>query len=74
MKFNEQADQYLQDLYQSVGAITPQQRYNTLFMKLGYHLDGSVLTFSHNPTWEQMAGMLEYEVLENEGLIPIVSC
>lgn len=73
MKFNEKADAYLKSLYKSVGATTAEQKYNTLFMKMGYHLDGSVINFSHNPSWEQKQGMMEYEVLEHEGLIQIVS-
>ena len=73
-KFNEKADKYLKDLYDSVRAITPEQKYNTLFMKLGYHLDGTVINFSHSPTWEQKQGMMEYDMLEREGLIEMVYC
>jgi hypothetical protein len=71
-KFNEKADKYLKDLYESVGAITPEQKYNTLFMTLGYHIDGTVINFSHSPTWEQKQGMMEYDILEREGLIDLV--
>ena len=74
-KFNEKADKYLKDLYESVGAITPEQKYNTLFMKLGLHLNGSVNNFhagKSEPTWEQKRGCLEYEVLEHEGLIELI--
>jgi hypothetical protein len=71
-KFNEKADAYLKALYDSVGAITAEQQYNTLFMALGYHLDGTVVSFSHDPTWEQKRGMTEYELLEREGLIELV--
>ena len=72
MKFNEKADAYLKALYDSVGAITSEQKYNVLFMKLGYHLDGTAINFSHNPTWEQKQGMMEYDLLECEGLIELV--
>ena len=72
VKYNEAADKYLNDLYSSVGATTPEQQYNTLFMKLGYHLDGTVVNFSHSPTWEQKRGMMEYDLLEREGLIDLV--
>ena len=72
MKYNEKADAYLKALYESVGAITAEQQYNTLFMALGYHLDGSVVNFSHSPSWEQKRAMMEYELLEREGLIELV--
>lgn len=72
MKFNEKADAYLKALYESVGATTAEQQYNTLFMKLGYHLDGTVVNFSHEPTWEQKRGMMEYEILERKGLIELI--
>ena len=73
-KFNKQADEYLNTLYKSVGETTPEQKYNTLFMKLGYHLDGTVISFSHNPSWEQKQGVLEYDVLERESLIEMHYC
>ena len=72
MKFNEKADEYLKALYESVGATTAEQRYNTLFMKMGYHLDGTVINFSHDPNWEQKQAMMEYDLLEREGLIELV--
>ncbi len=72
MKYNEKADAYLKTLYESIGAISSEQQYNALFMKLGYHLDGSVINFSHNPTWGQKRNMLEYELLEREGLIELI--
>jgi len=71
-KFNEKADAYLKALYDSVGAITPEQKFNTLLLKLTQ--DGSTYNFSHDPSYEQKQGMLEYELLENEGLITLVSC
>ena len=70
MKFNEKADAYLDALYKSVGASTPEQRYNTLILKLGY--DHQFIGFSHNPSWEQKQAMLEYDILEREGLIEMV--
>ena len=69
MKFNEIADEFLEELYQSVGASTPEQKYNTLVLKLGYQ--DHTINFSHNPTWEQKQAMLEYEFLEREGLIEV---
>lgn len=69
MKFNEQADSYLDTLYKSVGAITAQQQYNTLILALGYGDD--TIGFSHDPTWEQKASTLEYDLLERQGLIKI---
>ena len=73
-KLNEKADKYLKDLYESVGVIAPEQKYNVLFMKLGYHLDGTIINYSHNPTWEQKLGTLEYDLLEQDGLIEVVYC
>jgi hypothetical protein len=74
MKFNEKADEYLKSLYESVGATTAEQQFNTLFMTLGYHIDGSVLNFYTypEPTWEQKRGCLEYDLLERKGLIELV--
>ena len=72
MRFNEKADAYLDALYKSVGATTDEHKFNTLYLKLGYEIDGATLTFSHSPTWEQKRGMLEYELLEREGLIELV--
>lgn len=71
-KFNEAADVYLESLYQSVGAISAEQKYNTIYMKFGYHLDNAVINYSINSTWEQKQTMMEYELLEHEGLIKIV--
>ena len=61
------ADKFLKDFYKSVGAKTWEQKFNALELKLG---DGPG-SFSHNPTWEQKTGMLEYIILENERLIEI---
>lgn len=60
MKFNEKADAYLDVLYKSVGATTAE---------LGY--DHQFIGFSHDPTWEQKQSVLEYDLLEREGLIEI---
>lgn len=62
MKFNKEADQYLDNLYDSVGAKTWNQKYNLLTLLLGQ------CSFSHNPTDEQKVGAMEYEILEREGL------
>ena len=70
MKFNEKADAYLDALYKSVGAVTPEQQFNTLLLKLG--VEHQFIGFSHNPTWEQKVAMLEYDILEREGLIEMV--
>ena len=69
MKYNKDADKYLKVLYQSVGAKTWTQKYNTLMLKLGI-VEGSQC-FSHEPTMRQKVGMMEYELLERENLIEL---
>jgi len=69
-KFNKKADKFLEDLYNSVGAKTWEQKYNTTLFKLGYKSES--VSFSHDPTWEQKTGMMEYDLLEGEGLITLV--
>ena len=71
-KFNVEADAYLKSLYDSVGATTPEQKYNTIYMKLGYHIDNVTINFSHDPSWEQKQAMMEYDILEREGLIQLI--
>lgn len=67
MRFNSIADAYLEKLYASVGAVTDEQKYNTLMLKMG--INDSNISFSHDPTWEQKKAMLEYDLLANENLI-----
>lgn len=69
-KFNKKADKFLKDFYNSVGAKTWEQKYNASLLKLGYTMES--VNFSHNPTWEQKTGMMEYDLLEGEGLIKLV--
>jgi hypothetical protein len=65
-RYNEKADKYLVELYDSVGATTWTHKYNLLTLILGQ------CTFSHNVTDEQKTGAMEYEILEREGLIELV--
>ncbi len=65
-RFNKKADAFLQALYESVGATTDEQKYHTITLKLGY--DEKNIGFSHNPTWAQKTAMMEYDLLEKEGL------
>lgn len=69
MKFTQLADHYLENLYEGVGAKTPEQKYNTLVLALGASED--TINFSHNPSWEQKQTMLEYELLEKKRLIEL---
>jgi len=66
-RYNDKADKFLTDFYESVGAKTWEQKFNLLQLKLG-----GTNSFSHHPTWEQKVGMLEYELLEKERLIELV--
>lgn len=70
MKYNAEADKYLSELYRSAGAETWKQKFHTLEGALA--IVPNTTSFSHKPTWRQKAGMLEYDVLENEGLINLV--
>ena len=71
MKYNAKADKYLSNLYRSVGARTWQQKFRTLELALRIVADSS--SFSHNPTWRQKVGMLEYELLSNNQLITLTT-
>jgi hypothetical protein len=71
MKYNQAADDYLMALYGSVGATTWEHKFNTLMLKMMVVPEHQA--FSHYPTIEQKVGMLEYELLEREGLIELVS-
>lgn len=74
MKYNEKADDYLETLYNSVGAKTWEQKFNTLLLKMGHK--ASSFSFSTFPatevTWEQKVGALEYELLDRMRLIELV--
>lgn len=67
--FGEIPDKFLADFYASFGAVTTEQKMNLLDLKLGgqrsYHAMGGEVTN------EMMLGCLEYEILEQEGLITI---
>jgi hypothetical protein len=65
-RFNKEADQYLTDLYDSVGAKTWNQKYNLLTLILGR------CNFSHDPTDEQKTRAMEYEILDRGGLLELV--
>jgi hypothetical protein len=69
MKYNHAADKYLEELYESVGAKTAKQKYNTLILKLEYQND--TINFSHSPSWEQKQTMMEYVLLEQMQLIEL---
>ena len=66
MRFNEKADKYLEEFYNSVGAKTWEQKLNLLTLKLG------PCSFSHNATAEQKVAAMEYELLYNAELIELV--
>lgn len=70
MKYNVEADEYLNNLYKSVGAKTDKQKYHTLELKLG--IVPGTQSFSHPLSWGQKVGILEYEVLECKELITLV--
>ena len=69
MKYNKKADAFLNELYTSKNAKTPEQKYNVLMLEL--KINPNEQAFSHNPSWEQKQGMLEYELLECKGLIKL---
>ena len=69
MKYNKKADKFLKDFYASVGAKTWKQKYNLLEMRLD--IVPGTQSFSHNPTWRQKVGMMEYEFLERNELIEV---
>jgi hypothetical protein len=68
MKFNKIADDYLQELYNSVGAVTIQNKIKLLSLIL----DGEGNISSRGRVTEAMRlGVLEYEMLESAGLIQL---
>jgi hypothetical protein len=70
-RYNAEADKYLHELYASVGAMTWEQKYHTLCLKM--NVDPRDQSFSHNPTWQQKAAMMEHEVLSARGLITLTT-
>lgn len=66
MIYNEEADKFLDDLYQSVGAISDTQKFNLLTLILG-----GTFCFSHDPSDAQKVAMLEYDLLHRHGLIEL---
>jgi hypothetical protein len=68
MKFNKIADDYLEELYNSVGAVTIQNKIKLLSLIL----DGEGNISSRGRVTEAMRlGVLEYEMLESAGLIQL---
>ena len=70
MKYNKKADKYLADFYRQKKAKTAEQKFHAIRKKFKYALRD--MSFSHDPTWEQKQGMMEYELLERLDLIKIV--
>lgn len=69
-KYNKQADAFLTKLYDSVGAKTPAQKFETLRLKLGggeYHFHA----MGNHVNDEMRAAALEYEILSQERLIEL---
>lgn len=69
MRYNEKADSYLENLYKSVGATTWEQKYHVLCLKMDILPRDQ--SFSHDPTWEQKVGMMEYDFLDRMRLISL---
>jgi hypothetical protein len=69
MKYNKKADKYLADFYCQKKAKTAEQKFHAIRKELKYAWRD--MSFSHNPTWEQKQGMLEYELLDRENLIEL---
>lgn len=69
MKYNKKADKYLEGFYRQKKAKTAEQKYHAIRKKLKYAIRD--MSFSHDPTWEQKQGMLEYELLERMDLIQL---
>ncbi len=63
MIYNEEADKFLEEFYNAVGATTWEHKYNLLILKLGS------CNFSHNSSTEQKVRCLEHELLEAMQLI-----
>ena len=66
MKYNKKADEFLNELYDSVGATTDSHKYNLLSLILG-----GTFCFSHSPSDLQKVAMLEYDLLHRHGLIEL---
>lgn len=69
MKYNKKADKYLTDFYRQKKAKTAEQKFHAIRRKLKCALRN--MSFSHDPTWKQKQGMLEYELLEQLGLVTL---
>lgn len=74
MRYNEKADDYLDSLYNSVGAKTWEQKYHTLCLKMNVRPeDQSFHSFPGGEVnWEQKVGCMEYELLDEMRLIKLV--
>jgi len=69
MKYNKKADEFLNQLYFIYEAETPDQKYDVLELELD--IVPGTQSFSHNPTIQQKISMLEYELLNRNGLIEL---
>lgn len=69
MKYNKKADKYLADFYRQKKAKTAEQKFHAIRKTLKYAQRN--MSFSHDPTWKQKQGMLEYELLERLDLITL---
>ena len=67
--FGPDADAHLDAFYRSCGAETTQQRIKVLEMKLG--IGSNFYAYDGNVTDEMKLGSLEYDFLEQVGLITI---
>lgn len=71
--FGAEADAYLAEFYNSVGAKTIQEKINVLSIKLGEESTPSnYYAFGGNLTDDMKLGCLEYEFLEQAGKITLV--
>ncbi len=69
-KYNKKADLFLKTLYGLMNAKTWKAKYDAIMLLRG--IDPDSQSFSHNPSWEQKVGMLEYELLWDEDLIKLI--
>jgi hypothetical protein len=70
MKYNEEADRFLENFYKQNQSVTAEQKFHAIRKEFDYAIEN--MSFSHNPTWEQKQGMMEYELLEQKGLIEMI--
>jgi hypothetical protein len=66
--FGEKADAYLHDFYKSCGADTTPQKITVLELKLG---KSNFYAYGGKVTDEMKLGSLEYDFLEQRGLIKL---